>query len=122
MTSRRIIKKAFALTALCAFVFQFNLLAQDKPKLSDPEIASVAVVANQIDISYADIAIKRSKDNAVINFAQTMKRDHKAIIGQASALVQKLGVTPKDNAVSKSLMADAANTKQSLRKKSVKSF
>ena len=34
-------------------------VAQENPKLSDAEVASVAVVANQIDISYADIAKHR---------------------------------------------------------------
>jgi putative membrane protein len=47
-----------------------------------------------------------------------MKRDHEAVIGQAAALAKKLGVTPKDNAVSKKLLADAEKTKKMLRTKS----
>jgi putative membrane protein len=96
--------------------------SQQNPKLSDPEVASVAVVANQIDISYAEIAKKKSKDAEVLKFAETMIRDHNAVIVQAAALVKKLGVTPKDNAVSKKLLADAEKTKKSLRSKSGKSF
>jgi putative membrane protein len=96
--------------------------AQQNPKLSDPEVASVAVVANQIDISYADIAKEKSKNSDVLKFAETMKNDHTAVISQASALVKKLGVTPKDNAVSQQLLADAEKTKKNLRGKSAKEF
>lgn len=88
--------------------------AQETPKLTDPEIASVAVVANQIDIDYAQVAIKRSKNKDVIDFANRMMVDHKAVIEQAVALVTKLGVTPKDNAVSQSLLTQSSETLKKL--------
>jgi putative membrane protein len=96
--------------------------AQDNPKLSDAEVASVAVVANQIDISYGEIAKERSKNEDILKFAETMISDHKAVIAQAAALVKKLGVTPKDNAVSQKLLADAEKTKKELLSKSGKAF
>jgi len=111
-----------SITVLSLSILAAPSYAQDKPKLSDAEVASVAVVANQIDISYAEIAKEKSKDAEVIKFAETMIRDHNAVIGQASALVKKLGVTPKDNAVSQKLMAGADQTKKSLRAKSGKAF
>jgi len=92
------------------------------PKLSDPEVASVAVTANQIDINYAAIAKVKSKNAEVLRFAETMTTDHKAIIAQAVALVTKLKVTPKDNAMSQKLASDAEKTKKLLRKKSGKAF
>ncbi len=109
-------------TLICIFVVNVPTFAQGTPKLSDPEIASVAVVANQIDIGYAEIAKKKSKDSDVLKFAQTMADDHKAIIAQAVALVTKLRVTPKDNAVSKQLLSDAEKTKKILNSKSGKAF
>jgi len=99
-----------------------SAFAQKNPKLSDPEIASVAVTANQIDINYAKIAKERSKNADVLKFAQTMSDDHAAVINQAVALVTKLKVTPKDNAVSKKLSADAEKTKKKLRSISAKAF
>jgi putative membrane protein len=51
-----------------------------------------------------------------------MINDHKAVISQAVALVQKLGVTPKDNTVSQTLLSDAEKTKKMLDSKSVKDF
>jgi putative membrane protein len=85
--------------------------------LTDPEVASVAVTANQIDISYAEIAKKRSKNADILNFAETMANDHAAVIKQAADLAKKLGVTPKDNAVSRKLMSDAEKTIKQLKEK-----
>lgn len=98
------------------------VFAQKGQKLSDAEVASVAVVANQIDIDYAEIAKKRSVNADILKFAEIMKNDHAAVIGQAVALVKKLGVTPKDNAVSQKLLADAQKTKATLNSSSGNSF
>ncbi|MBX5438189.1 MAG: DUF4142 domain-containing protein [Thermoflavifilum sp.] len=97
-------------------------VAQQKPQLSDPEIASVAVTANQVDIAYARIALQKSHDPDIRNFAQTMQRDHQSVIKQATALVQKLHVTPKDNAVSQSLRTQEAKTSKALKAKTGKAF
>ncbi|MEP6724809.1 MAG: DUF4142 domain-containing protein [Bacteroidota bacterium] len=102
--------------------FTVPVFAQKTTKLSDPEIAHTAVTANQIDINYAEIAMKKSKDAEVRKFAETMARDHKAVIEQAVTLVKKLSVTPKDNAVSKKLSADAEKTKKNLGTKSGHDF
>jgi putative membrane protein len=115
------IVRTTAIGILSAF-FVNNANAQDKPKLSDAEVAFIAVTANQIDISYAEIAKQKSKDAGVIKFAQTMERDHKAVIAQAADLAKKLGVTPQANDVSKKLLDDAEKTKKDLRAKSAKMF
>ncbi|WP_214226745.1 DUF4142 domain-containing protein [Pedobacter sp. B4-66] len=109
------------ITLALSVVFTATSLAQS-PKLNDAEVASVAVTANQIDINYAAVAKIKSKNPDILKFAETMTNDHKAVIAQAVALVTKLKVTPKDNAVSKKLMADAEKTKKSLLSKSGKAF
>lgn len=81
-----------------------NAFSQDNPELSDAEIAHVVVVANQIDVDYGKLALKKNPDAAAKKFANTMIQDHENIINQASALAEKLSVDPKDNAVSKSLL------------------
>lgn len=96
--------------------------AQETPKLSDAEVAHVAVVANQIDIDYAAIAKEKSKNAKILKFAQTMANDHTAVIKQAATLAKKLGVTPKDNAVSKQLLEGARKKQKELRALSRKSF
>jgi len=114
-TMRAFIIAAFSLSAV-------PLFAQKAPTLTDPEIASVAVTANQVDIGYAKIAQEKSKDAAILEFASTMAKDHQGVIDQAVALVKKLNVTPKDNAVSKQLNADAEETKRTLTAKTGKEF
>ena len=113
---------AFAMTALCAAFLFTSASAKENPKLTDPEIASVAVVANQGDIGFAEIAKKKSKDADVLKFAETMASDHKAVIDQAVALVTRLHVSPKDNAVSQKMTADAAKTRKMLNSKSGAAF
>lgn len=118
---KQVMKSAMAIV-MSSIIVAGSVYAQTSTKLSDPEIASVAVVANQIDINYAKIAKMKSKNTDVLKFAQTMSDDHAAIIKQAVALVTKLGVTPKDNAVSQKLMSDAEKTKKTLSSKSGKAF
>ncbi len=100
---------------LCITTVQVAAVAQDTIKLSDAEIASIAVTANQIDIDNAVLAKEKSKNAEILKFAETMASDHQAVIEQAVALVQKLGVTPEDNAVSQQLQSDAAKTLDTLR-------
>lgn len=113
-------------TAICLIVssalFSMNANAQKTQKLTDPEIASVAVTANQIDIDYAKIALKKSKNAEVIKFATTMSKDHQAVIDKAVALVTKLHVTPKDNATTKAFLKGEAKTKAMLNSKSGAAF
>ena len=109
--------------SLLAFVFMTGLYnAKAQTTLSDPEVAAVAVAANQIDIKYGEIAIKKSKNADILNFAEAMIKDHNAVIGQASDLVKKLNVIPKDNAVSQKLNSDAEQTRKSLHSKSGAEF
>ena len=107
---------------LCSLLFTAPAWSQKDNKLSDPEIASVAVVANQIDINAAKLAQQKSKDANIRDFASTMISDHTSVIDKASALVKKLGVTPKDNALSRQLRAGAAKNINSLKGKSGAAF
>jgi putative membrane protein len=96
--------------------------ANAQSNLSDPEVAAVAVAANQIDIKNGELAKKKSKNSDVLNFAETMIRDHNAVLGQASDLVKKLNVTPKENSLSQKLNSDADATRKSLSSKSGAAF
>lgn len=103
-------------------IFLSPAFAQKTTKLSDAEIASVAVVANQNDIDFAKIAKQKSQDSKVLEFANTMIADHQSVIDMAVALVTKLKVTPKENAVSKEYVANAKETMKMLNSKSDKAF
>ena len=84
------------------------------PDLSDPEVAHVAVTANSTDIDIAKLVPSHTTNAAVRQFATTMITDHTAVNAQAGALATKLGVTPKDNAVSESLQTGATSARVSL--------
>jgi putative membrane protein len=84
------------------------------PDLSDPAVAHVAVTANSIDIDLAKFARTRAQSAEVRKFAQTMITDHTAVNEQAAALAKKLGVTPADNDVSRSLQAGASAARKTL--------
>lgn len=112
--------------AIC-FVISTGLLsltasAQESQKLTDPEIASVAVTANQIDIDNAKIALKKSQNADIRKFAETMAKDHQDVINQAVALAKKLGVTPKNNPTTKAFLAGSAKTKAMLNSKRGNAF
>lgn len=92
------------------------------PELNDAEIASIAVTANQIDVDYGKIALKKAKNADAKKFAQTMVDDHSAVIAKAVALAQKLGVTPQDNSTTQSLLAGAEKMKAELNSKEGKEF
>ena len=116
-------KKSALVTGLALFlVTSLTPSFAQTPKLDDAEIASVAVVANQNDIDFANLAMKKAQDPKVKEFAKTMIADHQAVIDMAVALVTKLKVTPKDNAVSKQYAANAKETVKMLNSKTGKAF
>jgi putative membrane protein len=81
-------------------------VAHDSP-FTDGQIAHIAYTAGQIDIAAAEQALSKSTNPEVIDFANQMARDHRAVNDQALALVGKLDVTPEDNNTSQSLSAAA---------------
>lgn len=101
---------SIALIGCVTFLSINSTSAQKTAKLTDPEIASVAVTANQIDVNYGKIALKQAQSSEVKHFAESMIKDHESIIKSAVALAGKLGVTPKNNAVTESLLKGEKET------------
>ncbi len=97
-----------------------NAMAADVP--TDAQIAHIAYTAGDLDIKAAELAIKKSKTKAIVDFANDMLRDHKAVNDQALALVKKLNVTPEDNGTSKGLAAQAEEKRAELDKLSGDAF
>jgi putative membrane protein len=111
------------LSMFLTFALATALPAQSAPPdLSDPEVAHVAVTANSIDIDLAKLAQSRTHNPDVKQFATTMITDHSAVNAQASALAAKLGVTPKDNAMSQSLLKGAAEARATIEPLKGKAF
>jgi len=114
--------RLFSSSILMTIFLILNSSFMPPPVLTDPEIAKVAVTANQIDINYAKLAKDKSKNTEVLKFANTMITDHQSVINQAVALVTKLKVTPKDNELSMKLNSDANTMKKTLMEKTGKAF
>ena len=79
-------------------------------KPTDPEIAAIVVTANQIDIDAGKLAQTKSTNPEVKKFAERMVEDHTSVNAQASALAQKLNLTPKESETSRSLKKSAEQT------------
>ena len=77
------------------------------PALADAQIAAIVVAANNIDILYADLALAKSQDADVREFATMVKKDHESVNEAASALLARLGVAPSENELSLDLRDDA---------------
>lgn len=115
--STPVLRSRPALALLAAAVLLPASLAAQKaatPDLSDAEVAHVAVTANSIDVDLARFALTRATNEQVRQFATMMARDHAAVNEKAGALAKKLGVTPKDNAVSQDLLKGAKAARASL--------
>lgn len=100
---------AAALTAAALSLGAVPALAADAP--TDPQIAHIAYTAGSIDIEAAKLALSKTANDEVRAFAESMLSDHQAVNDQALALVEKLGVTPEDNATSQAL-TEAAEARQ----------
>jgi len=73
--------------------------------VSDAQIASIVVTANQVDIDAGKLAASKATNPEVKKFGQQMVTDHTGVNKQATALVTRLKVTPEDNSTSQSLKA-----------------
>jgi putative membrane protein len=71
--------------------------------LTDAQIASIVVTANQVDVDAGKLAKSRASNKEVVAFADLMITDHTGVNKAASELVTKLKVTPEDNPTSQSL-------------------
>lgn len=103
------------LAAAIALAAAAHLAAQSAPPdLADGEVAHVAVTANTIDADLATFARARLQSADVRRFAETMIADHTAVNARAAALAGRLGVTPRENPVSASLLDGAASARAAL--------
>ena len=59
MKNNKFLRPVITIVSMSLSMFLTPAYSQENPKLSDAEVASVAVIANQIDINYAEIAKKR---------------------------------------------------------------
>lgn len=97
-------------------------MKKEEPVLNDLEIAHIAYTAGSIDIRYAYLALALSDDPEIRTFAELMVRDHTAVNNKALNLVNKLRITPQDNAMSRQLEQQAQQIRDELSQLRGKAF
>jgi putative membrane protein len=81
---------------------------------TDAQIVGIVEAADQIDINYAKLALSKTKDKQVRDFAQQMITDHSSVQKSVGDLAAKLNVTPEDSETSNSLKSQAEQMTQKL--------
>ena len=112
---RKSMMKALSALAFTGVLVAFGAGAATAQSLTDPQIAHAAYTADELDIAYAKIALEKTKNAEVRQFAELMIKDHTAANEAALALVKKLGVTPQDNPFSQTLGKNGEAKKAELR-------
>lgn len=74
--------------------------------ITDAQIASIVVTANQVDVDTGKVALDRATNPGVKTFAHLMVTDHTGVNKAAVDLVTKLKVAPQDNPTSQSLKTE----------------
>jgi putative membrane protein len=93
--------KMSAIVVAGLLVFPFS--GASAQVITDAQIASIVVTANQVDIDAGRLAKSRSTNDEVKAFAELMISDHTSVNKSATDLAAKLKVTPQDNPTSQSL-------------------
>lgn len=113
-----------SLTLAAAALFALTALqpanAQTPP--TDPRIVGIVIGANTIDINYGNLALSKTKDKQIRDFAQQMVTDHTAVQKSVMDPGAKLHVTPADSPIADSLKKQAAETVAKLKGLSGKAF
>lgn len=109
---------------LLAAALAFPVVAggADKDDLNDAKIAHIVVTANQVDIEAGNLAEKKASSEDVQGYGHRMVGEHTDVNKEASDLVGKLGVTPEDNPISKSLKEGGKKNMDKLKGLSGKAF
>jgi putative membrane protein len=98
--------KSIALVVTTAALAVFTTAHAQTPAAAPPndaQIAQIVLTADSVDVDYGKLAVKKTKNAEVKAFAETMIRDHSAVNAKATALANKLGMTPEASDTSKSL-------------------
>jgi putative membrane protein len=108
-TSLIMLKSFAAILASMAVAAMSTANAEDKTLASAPtdaQIAKIVVVADTVDVDCGKLAVEKTSNQGVKEFAETMVRDHSAVNEKAIALAKKLGVTPEESDTSKSVKSN----------------
>ncbi|HEY6152991.1 MAG TPA: DUF4142 domain-containing protein [Candidatus Udaeobacter sp.] len=109
--------KPFFVTLLGVVFVAVSAQAQTSPAgaPTDPQIAMIVVTADNVDIAAGKLAVKKSTNPKVKEFAESMVRDHTSVNKQATDLAKKLKLTPEQSPTSQNLKSGGDKTLTTLR-------
>src|SRR5436190_9352807 len=122
MKTKQFLNLTAAAALLTGLITTNSLTAHAADGPSDPQIVGIVLAADQIDIDYGKIALAKSKNKAIREFAQRMVTDHSAVQESVIGLASKLGVTAEDSDVSGSLKKGAVDVTAKLNSLKGKEF
>jgi putative membrane protein len=96
--------------AASVFALAASTVSAQSSGPNDAQIAAIVVTANQVDIDAGKLAVSKSTDKSVKEFAQRMITDHTGVNKAATDLVTKLKVKPEENSTSKGLQKSGDET------------
>ena len=106
-------KKLVSAVVGFAFTLSVGTIAHAQAP-TDPQIVGIVQTANRIDISQARLALRKSTNPQVKEFANQMISDHTALEKSVSDLANKLGVKEEPSATATQLKQQAADESKKL--------
>ncbi len=116
------IRKMFTAACVLALTIAIGEMKLNAQVPSDPQIVEIVQTANRIDINQAKLALAKSKNPQVKEFAHQMISDHTNLEKSVADLAKKLNVTPEPSATSKQLQQQATEESKKLKSLSGKAF
>ena len=99
----KIIKNPLIVLATLSIGLASHSIAQDVKGPTDPQIVGIVIEADKLDISYGNIALARSHNKKVRDFALRMVTDHGAVQKSVMKLAKKLHVKSQSSQTSQGL-------------------
>ncbi len=116
------IRKMFTLACAVALTIAIGEMKLNAQTPSDPQIAQIVQTANKIDIDQAKLALAKSKNPQIREFANQMISDHTNLEKSVADLAKKLNLTPEPSATSKQLQQQATEESKKLKSLSGEAF
>ncbi|HLQ99619.1 MAG TPA: DUF4142 domain-containing protein [Sphingobacterium sp.] len=114
------IKKTIIIIGVLLFFFT-NVFAQQM-EFNDPQIISVVEAISKIDMDYGEIALNRTQNNEVKEFAQAMIQNYTYHFNQILALKKELILSIQTNEITRSLLKDKSENIKLLESRKQKYF
>jgi putative membrane protein len=106
-------KKIGSAILVLSFTVVFGAMASAQAP-TDPQIVGIVQTANRIDIDHARLALKKSTNPQVKEFANQMISDHTSLEKSVSDLANKLGAKEETSDTARHLKQQAADESKKL--------